>query len=120
MNNREIGACYEAKACEYLTSLGMIIVDKNYRIRSGEIDIVARDKSVLVFAEVKYRHSAKAGTALEAIDYRKRKQIIRISLNYMYKNRIPINSQIRFDSIGFDGDKISYIRNAFDISGSVN
>ena len=120
MNNREIGAYYEAKACDYLISLGMTIVDKNYRIRSGEIDIVARDKSVLVFAEVKYRHSAKAGTALEAIDYRKRKQIIRISLNYMYKNRIPIHSQIRFDCIGFDGDKISYIRNAFDISGSVN
>ena len=120
MNNREIGAYYEAKACEYLASLGMTVVDTNYRIRSGEIDIVARDESILVFAEVKYRHSAKAGTALEAIDYRKRKRIIRISLNYMYKNHIPLNTQIRFDCIGFDADKISYIKNAFDFSGSVN
>lgn len=120
MNNRAVGTYYEFLAREYLTSHGLKIINTNYRIRSGEIDIVAKDNSVYVFIEVKFRRSSKAGSALEAIDFRKRKQIIRIAMNYMYMNHIPDDVCIRFDCIGFDGDKMTYIRDAFDITGSVN
>ncbi len=98
----------------------MHVIERNYRIRTGEIDIVARDGRSLVFVEVKYRKNCAAGKSLDAVDFRKRMQIIKVAKNYLYMNHIPECVSVRFDCIGIDDGKITYIKNAFDSTGSVN
>ncbi|MDO4938800.1 MAG: YraN family protein [Lachnospiraceae bacterium] len=120
MNKRIVGAQYEEVACDYLKSIGMKIIQKNYRTRIGEIDIVAHDGLTIVFVEVKYRKKSNAGCSLEAIGYRKRMQIIRVARNYLYMNHIPDNVGVRFDCIGIDDGQITYLKNAFDAAGSVS
>ena len=61
MNRRETGTQYEERAAEYLIAQNYQILERNYRIRSGEIDIIARDGTVLVFIEVKYRKNEESG-----------------------------------------------------------
>jgi len=119
MNKREIGGDKEHIAEEYLTALGMKILQRNFRTRFGEIDLIMKDRRTLVFIEVKYRAGDTAGTALEAIDIRKRKQIGRIALHYLALHREYINSQMRFDCVGINGNDISYVRNAFDVKGNI-
>ena len=62
---RQTGAVYEKKAGAYLEEQGYVILQYNYRCRAGEVDIVARDGSFLVFCEVKYRRTAGKGGALD-------------------------------------------------------
>ena len=77
MNKRAVGAAYEAKAAKHLESLGYRILERNYRCRTGEIDLVAMHEGCLVFVEVKYRQDAHAGYGAEAVTWRKRQQIVK-------------------------------------------
>ena len=67
MNKRKTGAEYEELAARWLTGTGFEILEKNYRCRIGEIDLIARDGRYLVFVEVKYRSDEKAGDPSEAV-----------------------------------------------------
>ena len=58
MNKRQVGTQYESMAVQYLTEAGYHILERNFRCRTGEIDIIAKDGAYLVFVEVKYRASA--------------------------------------------------------------
>ena len=60
-NRRQIGTEEEALAAEFLEGRGYRIVERNFRCRLGEIDLIARDGSVLVFIEVKYRNVRGSG-----------------------------------------------------------
>lgn len=118
MNNRETGKNKEKLAEEYLKKQGYFIISKNYRVRQGEIDIVAREREQIIFVEVKYRSKASCGNPLEAVGIKKQKQISRVALFYLYQNKISIdNTPIRFDVIGILGDEIVHIKNAFDYIG---
>ena len=68
-NRRQIGTEEEALAAEFLEGRGYRIVERNFRCRLGEIDLIARDGSVLVFIEVKYRKTGAYGDPAEAVDY---------------------------------------------------
>lgn len=122
-NMRSLGAGKEELARDFLLGQGFQILTMNFRTRFGEIDIVAREtepggRKVLVFTEVKYRETGKAGTPLEAVDYRKQRRISRTALYYMMKHSVPEGTPIRFDCIGIDGNgKIRLLRNAFDFTG---
>lgn len=113
MNNRELGARYEEEACKYLASLGMHIIARNFRTRSGEIDVIARDGLTLVFVEVKFRRSANAGDALSAIDNRKQCQIRRIARQYLHYAGLGENIKTRFDCIGITDTDFRYVKGAF-------
>lgn len=113
-NNRETGGFYEERACEYLKEKGLEILERNFRIRQGEIDIVARDKGTLVFVEVKYRKSSLAGLPEEAVTYKKQRQISRVTLFYLSFHKLPLSTPCRFDVVAFHKDEISWIPNAFD------
>ena len=65
--NQALGAYGERLAADHLRSLGLVILDRNWTCRHGEIDIVARDGDTLVVCEVKTRTSTSHGTALEAV-----------------------------------------------------
>ncbi|MBQ0146710.1 MAG: YraN family protein [Lachnospiraceae bacterium] len=120
MNKRVTGSQYEDIACSFLTDSGMKVIQRNYRIRTGEIDIVAMDGRTVVFVEVKYRGNSHAGTALEAVSAAKRKQIIRVARYYLYSHHIPETVNVRFDCVGIDGHEVKYVRNAFDAEGSIS
>ena len=67
MNKRRIGGIFENMAADYLVSQGLLILERNYRCRMGEVDLIARDGNYLVFVEVKYRNSSRNGNAAEEI-----------------------------------------------------
>lgn len=112
-NKRMEGSRYERLAARYLEQNGMNVLEMNYRCRTGEIDIVARDGEYLVFVEVKYRKTKHAGQALEAIDSRKAGQVRRVAAVYLYEHGIPETAACRFDAVGIDGDQITHLENAF-------
>ena len=113
MNKRDIGSQYELLAEQYLKEKGYEILEKNYRVRSGEIDIIARDGRYLVFLEVKYRSSQRNGTALEAVNYHKQQVIMRTARVYLHQHRYPEGQPCRFDVIGITKDQIQHVKNAF-------
>ena len=112
MNRRETGTQYEERAAEYLIAQNYQILERNYRIRSGEIDIIARDGTVLVFIEVKYRKNDESGNPLEAVDIRKQKKIINVARYYLYQKKYG-DVPCRFDVIGICGSHIELIKDAF-------
>ncbi len=118
MNNRVTGQDKENIAVNYLKNKGYFIIQTNFRVRQGEIDIVARDGNTIVFVEVKYRSNTRSGNPLDAVNITKQKQISKVALFYLNKNKIsPDNTPIRFDVIGILGDQITHIENAFDFVG---
>lgn len=112
MNRRETGTQYEERAVEYLIAQNYQILERNYRIRSGEIDIIARDGTVLVFIEVKYRKNEESGNPLEAVDIRKQRKIIKVARYYLYQKKYG-DVPCRFDVIGICGSHIEHIKDAF-------
>ena len=112
MNRRETGTQYEERAAEYLIAQNYQILERNYRIRSGEIDIIARDGTVLVFIEVKYRKNDESGNPLEAVDIRKQRKIKKVARYYLYQKKYG-DVPCRFDVIGICGSHIEHIKDAF-------
>ena len=113
-NNRSVGTRYETMAAVYLEQKGYTIVERNYRRRGGELDIVAAKDGMLIICEVKYRRTGEHGSPLEAVDARKQRQISRMTAHYLvshgYRREVPV----RFDVIGISGDDgIEHIENAF-------
>ena len=113
MNKRAIGTAYEKLAAAYLEQHGMKILEYNYRRRSGEIDLIARDGRYLVFVEVKFRADDRQGTPLEAVDARKQRTIIRTAQHYLLHHGYGMETPCRFDVVGICKDVITHIENAF-------
>lgn len=115
------GRLGESLAVEFLLGQCYIILEKNYRKPFGEVDIIARDRDILVFVEVKTRHSAMFGTPFEAVDGRKQRQISRVAQEYL-QTRGLIDTPARFDVIavrlGRDNRAaaIDHLKNAFDFA----
>ncbi len=109
-----IGAHYEEAAAAYLEKCGYKILQRNYRNRYGELDIIAQKDGILVYAEVKYRSNKKCGDPVEAVDRRKQMQICRVAACHYAKYGAEQNKACRFDVIGVYGDEtIKHIENAF-------
>ena len=111
MNNR--GKDAEARAARYLEARGLHIVERNYRSRYGEIDLIARDGVPLVFVEVRARSSNAFGGAAASITAAKRQKLTRTALHYLAgAGRTP---RCRFDAVLLAGDDgpVEWIRDAF-------
>lgn len=94
---RLLGRRGEDAAAEHLASLGYRILDRNWRCRSGELDIVASFNGIVVFIEVRTRtRGGRFGTAAESVDLRKQHQIAATSQVYMLANKLS-QAAIRFD-----------------------
>lgn len=117
MNQREVGTAYEKMAGAYLETQGYEILEYNFRCRQGEIDIVARDGTYLVFVEVKYRRNGSAGNPLEAVNRKKQQTISRAALYYCMKQGYGMDMPCRFDVVAIMGEEISLVRNAFAYCG---
>ena len=111
MNKRNVGTFYENVAEKFLVEHGINILERNFRCRIGEIDLIGIDDDTLVFFEVKYRKNSQYGSPFEAVDYRKQKKIISVAKYYLaYRN---MDKFIRFDVIGIFKNEIEWIRDAF-------
>lgn len=85
MPNLQTGNLGEQLACDYLKKLGYKILERNFRIRGGEIDVVCKDKDYLVFVEVKTRYSHEYGLPSESITPWKIKALLKTALFYIQK-----------------------------------
>ncbi len=114
MNKREKGFRYEKLSKEFLENQGLSYVTSNFYTRYGEIDLIfIENNEILVFIEVKYRSSNKFGYSLETINFGKQKKIIDTS--NIYISKINWEQNVRYDIIGVDKDKITWIKNAFGV-----
>jgi len=119
--DKEFGRFGEEIAGRYLARRGYKILDKNYRTKSGELDIVAMDGRTLVFVEVKSRRSQSFGTPGDAVDARKRRRMEKAALAYISeKNKGGL--QCRFDVIGVtaaggEEPEIELVKDAFELAG---
>lgn len=119
LNNRELGNLGEELAAKYLTKNEYIIINRNYRTRYGEIDIIAKNNDYLVFIEVKARKNNHFGYPREAVDYMKQRKIKNLANYYLLKEN-KMNNNIRFDvvEVFLDIDNkacsIEIITNAFE------
>ena len=93
----------EKTAVKFLKKQGYRIIEKNYRNKSGEIDIVAEQDQVLVFVEVKSRADGEYGDPLEAVTPHKQRKIGQVAKGFMTQHRI-VNRDCRFDVVGIKGD----------------
>ncbi len=107
------GDAAEALAAAFLEARGCSIVERNYRCKSGEIDIVARSGATMVFVEVRARKSNSFGGAAESITAAKRKKVLTAARHYLMSHRI--DCACRFDVVFLMGEppRIEWIRDAF-------
>jgi len=108
---RNLGASAEDAAAAYLRALGYEIVRRNLRGPGGEIDIVATDGGTVVFVEVKARRSRRYGSAVAAVDARKRARIRAVAADYL--QFFAPNAKARFDVLAFEATGIRHYRGAF-------
>ncbi len=107
------GASTEQLACTYLQANGLKLIQQNYRLRMGEIDLIMRDGNTIVFVEVRYRKNNHYGGALYSVDPRKQMRLIRTAQHYL-QSHAP-NAPARFDVIAVDGgNDIHWIKNAIE------
>jgi putative endonuclease len=111
-NKIERGATAEQRAVDLLVRKGLRIVERNYRSKLGELDIIARDGSTLVFVEVRSRCTAQYGTALDAVGRRKQAQVSRVAMQYVAWRR-PSFSIARFDVVAITGHEIVHVVDAW-------
>ncbi len=118
---KKIGFEGEKLAAKYLKRKGYKIIQTNYRCKLGEIDIVAEQNKIIVFVEVRTKHSEKLGLPQYSINTAKRGQISRAALCYIKEKKI-VDQTCRFDviAITFPSDskepKLEHIENAFELS----
>lgn len=102
----DLGSAGEQLAAEHLERLGYRILERNYRTRWGELDIVAFDGRTLAFCEVKSRRAGgRAGSPLEAVNAPKQAQVRRMAGRWLVERRErPYAEVLRFDAIGLTFD----------------
>jgi putative endonuclease len=112
-NNRQKGATGEDKAAAFLMNHQMRIMERNYRTRRGEIDIIGKHEGYLVFVEVKSRTTLRKGMPEEAVTLSKQRTICRTADFYRINHGYPDTLPIRYDVLAITGENITWYQNAF-------
>ena len=108
-----LGRVGEKKAAKYLKRKGYKILETNFSIGIGEIDIIAQDKKTLVFIEVKTRSTDAFGRPSDAVDKLKRAKYVKVAQAYLIKNYGKTDVLSRFDVIEIENGQINHVENAF-------
>lgn len=110
----DLGNAAEAKALSFLENKGLRLLQRNYRSRGGEIDLIMQQDETLVFIEVRYRKSALFGSAAESVTMAKQRKLINAASQFLQQK--GLDTPCRFDVVGISGrsqSEIEWIRNAF-------
>lgn len=121
MNDRrkERGRIGESAALTHLRSIGYMLIEKNWRCKTGEIDLVMRYGDTLIIVEVRTTSSTRFGQGFESVDYRKQMRLRQLATTYMQFRKWNNDVDIRFDVVSVLLDKnervlsIKHIPNAF-------
>ncbi|WP_434513953.1 YraN family protein [Dechloromonas sp. ARDL1] len=100
----------EARAARYLERHGLCIVERNFRVRGGEIDLICRDGKTLVFVEVRQRSRSDFGGAGASITASKQRRIILAAQHYLAGKAA---CDCRFDCVLIDGERLEWLKDAF-------
>jgi putative endonuclease len=118
-NTTEAGRLGEDLACSHLVAQGLRLLERNYRCRAGEIDLVMLDGGTLVLVEVRSRSGASHGNAASTVDGRKQQRFIRAAHHLLLTRPDYRRLPARFDVIALDGghagepEQVTWIRDAF-------
>lgn len=104
------GDAAEHAALIFLLKQGLVEVQRNFCCRGGEIDLIMQERDTLVFVEVRRRNSASYGGALASVTCAKQKRLIIAAQVFLQRYRMP--PACRFDVIGYDGSRMSWLKNA--------
>ena len=119
IKTQKIGQYAEEQALHYLRQQQLILVERNFRCRLGEIDLIMRDKTSYVFVEVRYRRSTDYGESFETVTITKKKKIIRATAVYLQQRKLYENVPCRFDVVALTGNLqapvIQWIKDAFQL-----
>lgn len=112
----EVGRRAEQAALDALRNGGLKLLERNFRCRYGEIDLVMEDGRTIVFVEVRFRRDGRFGGAASSIDARKRNKLIKAAAQFLADRRLQRPS--RFDVAALSpetgtGFRLDWIRNAF-------
>ncbi len=110
----ELGNIGEDVACKYIEKIGYNVLERNFKCRQGEIDIIAKNKNEIVFIEVKTRRNKKYGSGIDAVDLIKQRHIYKSSEYYLYLMKLE-NKQTRYDVIEIYKGKKYYINHIKDV-----
>ena len=113
INRHELGSRYEEEAAAFLADKGFQILEKNFRCRLGEIDLIAREGRYLVFVEVKYRSSRGCGDPTEAVELKKQRRIVQTARYYLLTHGLGEDMPCRFDVASILDGEFRLIRDAF-------
>jgi len=111
---RVLGAHGEELVARWYRARGYMLVDRNWRCRDGELDVIVERDGTVVFCEVKTRSSAAFGTGLDAVTRVKQLRIRRLAAQWLL-TRVPGRRprQIRFDVAAVTGEEIDVVEGAF-------
>jgi putative endonuclease len=116
---QSLGKRGEDLACVELQRRGYAILDRRYRTRHGEIDIVARHRGTIVFVEVKARGSDRFGSAAEAVTGAKQRRLVQMAVDFLARRRLH-DQPCRFDVVAVSFERgeprIQILEGAFDIA----
>lgn len=116
-DTRALGRLGEALAEAHLRRVGFRILARNVHLRHAELDLVALDRSALVFVEVRLRTSARFGSAAESVDPRKQRRIAAAAAELLARGGLPRSARIRFDVIAIDASvdppRLEHFKDAF-------
>ena len=123
MDRREAGRKAEDIAADFLGARGIEVIERNYRRRLGELDLIARERGVLIIAEVRTRSSDSYGGAAASIDPWKQRRIVRASQQLLQQRKDLARLPVRFDvlvvsNIEAKDPTVEWIRHAFTADGS--
>ena len=114
---RRKGNRFEQLALTWLQARGLSMVQCNYRCKLGEIDLVMRERELLVFVEVRFRGSRSQVPACETVDFRKQRKLLRTARHFLLCNKQLAELPCRFDVLGISREagstQYEWIRNAF-------
>ncbi len=96
----------------FLKNNGFVVIARNFRCKNGEIDIIAKKDSLVIFVEVKARHSSDFGYSSEFVNRKKQQRIVGCAKYFLVKKKLK-NIDVRFDVIGIENDSVDWIENAF-------
>jgi putative endonuclease len=109
------GNAGEEQAATYLENVGLHIIERNFKTKLGELDIIAREGPTLVFVEVRSRSTTTFGSAVEAVNHHKQRRVSRLAWQYI-KVRRPRFETARFDVVGITAGDLVHIRDAWRLS----
>ncbi len=111
-NKQGIGSRAEEDALQFLLQEGLCLVERNYRCRFGEVDLIMLDCDMLVFVEVRKRKNMDFGGAAQSVSYAKQSRLIKTARHYLMKYRQA--PACRFDVIAMEGDRCQWLKNAIE------